>query len=106
MKSGGDGYIQAIDAHKVGRACVQLGAGRARMEDRVDPAVGIRLLKKEGEAVSRGDVVALVLANDVSKGQVALDQVREAVAISDTPPSPRSLILNMVETGTDAKSIS
>jgi pyrimidine-nucleoside phosphorylase len=97
LKSIADGYIQDIDAQKVGSACVQLGAGRATMEDRVDPAVGIRFLKKQGEAISQGETVALVLANDVNRGQAAVDQIREAVTISNISSSPRSLVLDMVE---------
>jgi len=97
LKSTVDGYVEAINAHQVGRACVQLGAGRETMKDRVDPAVGIRFLKKVGDAVARGEVFALVLANDADRGKVAVSQVWEAVAITDTLAQPKPLILDMVK---------
>lgn len=97
LKSSADGYLQTIDAGKVGDASVQLGAGRATMNDRVDPAVGICFVKKVGDAVSRGEVVGLILANDADRGQAALNQVLEALAISDAPPPPRPLILDLVK---------
>src|SRR5882672_228588 len=41
-----DGYVAAIDAELVGRASVALGAGRDRVEDAIDPAVGIMVIAK------------------------------------------------------------
>src|SRR5712692_3914293 len=52
-----DGYVAAIDAELVGRASVALGAGRDRVEDPVDPAVGITVIAKPGDAVRSGDSV-------------------------------------------------
>ena len=42
------GYLAALDAGLVGRAAVALGAGRTRVEDEVDPAVGATLQAKPG----------------------------------------------------------
>ncbi len=97
LKSSADGYIQAIDARKLGSTCVRLGAGRMTMKDQVDPAVGIRLRKKVGDAVCCGDVVGLVMTNDAAKGPDAIEEFQNALIISDTPPSTRQLILSLVE---------
>ena len=48
------GVVEAIDAEAVGLAAMALGAGRARVEDRVDPAVGIVLCAKVGDRVEAG----------------------------------------------------
>ena len=50
--------MTALDAELVGRASVALGAGRDRVEDPVDPAVGIMVLAKPGDAVRAGDAGA------------------------------------------------
>ena len=97
IKSSADGYIQAIDARKVGSICVRLGAGRMTLKDQVDPAVGVRLRKKVGDAVCCGDVVGLVMTNDAAKGRDAVEQFQNALIISDTPPPARQLILSLVE---------
>ena len=96
LKSSAEGYIQTIDAKEVGNACVQLGAGRATLKDEIDPAVGIRFLKKAGDAVSHGEVMGLVLANDDDRGQAAVRRVLEALVISKSPPAPRPLIIKRV----------
>ena len=48
------GYLTRLDALSVGVAAWRLGAGRARKEDSVDHAAGIRLLAKPGDYVQEG----------------------------------------------------
>jgi pyrimidine-nucleoside phosphorylase len=96
LKSPADGYVQAIDAGKVGSASVRLGAGRATLKDEIDPSVGIRFSKKVGDAVSQGEVVGLILANDGDSGQAAMSRLLDALVISESPPAPRPLIIERV----------
>jgi pyrimidine-nucleoside phosphorylase/thymidine phosphorylase len=49
------GVVQAIDAEGLGLAAMALGAGRVRVEDRIDPAAGLVLHKKIGDHVDRGE---------------------------------------------------
>jgi pyrimidine-nucleoside phosphorylase/thymidine phosphorylase len=49
------GSVEAIDAEAVGLAAMALGAGRAKVEDRVDAAAGIRVRKRLGDRVERGE---------------------------------------------------
>ena len=44
----GTGYVAGLEAERVGRAAVALGAGRAKLDDVVDPAVGIEVLAPVG----------------------------------------------------------
>ena len=54
------GVVAALEAEAVGRAAVALGAGRARIDDAVDPGVGIVVVASVGDRVSAGDPVLLV----------------------------------------------
>jgi len=49
------GFVEAIDAEGIGLAAMALGAGRARVEDRIDPAAGIVVHKRLGDRVDRGE---------------------------------------------------
>jgi pyrimidine-nucleoside phosphorylase len=60
ISSSMDGYITSLQCEQVGTACVILGGGRERKEDSVDPAVGIVLHKKLGDAVSAGEPLATI----------------------------------------------
>src|SRR5260221_7017051 len=57
VKAARTGYITRLDAELVGRASVALGAGRDRVEDPVDFAVGIMVTAKPGDNVKEGDPV-------------------------------------------------
>ncbi len=61
-----DGFIVHTDAEKIGLSSVALGAGRKTKDSPIDYSAGIILLKKTGDAVRRGDVVARLYANDES----------------------------------------
>jgi len=71
-----DGVFAGWDAYPVGVAAWLLGAGRARKEDSVDPAAGIRLLVDPGEPVAAGQPL-LELHTDRPD---ALDGARAALA--------------------------
>src|SRR6202451_388487 len=51
------GFVSAIMAEDIGRASQMMGAGRARKEDAIDPAVGVILEVKAGEKVEAGSVL-------------------------------------------------
>jgi thymidine phosphorylase len=90
------GFVDAIEAEPLGRAAVALGAGRARLEDRVDHGVGISVMAQVGAEVQAGEPV-LVLRHRGGRGlDEALPLVRQAVRIGGTPPSPTPLVLEIV----------
>lgn len=65
------GVVTAIDTEQVGVAASILGAGRERKEDVIDPSVGLIIRKKLGDRVEKGDVLALVHANDPDRASHA-----------------------------------
>jgi len=52
------GVLHGVDTYRLGRLLVEMGAGRARVADAIDPAVGIYLYKGCGDAVRAGEMVA------------------------------------------------
>jgi pyrimidine-nucleoside phosphorylase/thymidine phosphorylase len=56
----GAGFVEAMDVEALGLAAVALGAGRARVEDRVDPAVGLVIHRKLGDRVEAGEPLCTV----------------------------------------------
>ena len=90
------GYVTGCDAYVVGTAAVRLGAGRARKEDDIDPAVGITILKKVGDPVAAGEPLARIAWNDPDRRTAARARLAEAWRIGDQVPDPKPLIIGEV----------
>jgi pyrimidine-nucleoside phosphorylase len=87
------GFVARLDAELVGRASVALGAGRDRVEDPVDPAVGIRVIAKPGDAVRAGDPILELHYRDRGRLDTALRLTGQAITIDDQRPAPARLIV-------------
>jgi pyrimidine-nucleoside phosphorylase len=81
-----EGWVAAIDAREVGLAAVQLGAGRARIEQHVDPAVGLEMHVRLGETVGAGQPLVTVHARDESEAMRAVERLDHAIRIEPQPP--------------------
>jgi pyrimidine-nucleoside phosphorylase len=81
------GWVADVDAERIGRACLLLGAGRTRADQAIDPAVGIADLAQPGDRVERGSILAVVHAADEPSGEVRR-LLREAFVFSATEVSP------------------
>ncbi len=91
-----DGYVQGWDSLRLGLLAGSLGAGRATVEDRINPNVGIELLVKRGDRVVKGQKLChLWLDNDALMSQ-AQEEVVQALNIAQSAPPPVSLILGEV----------
>ena len=91
------GALAALDAEQVGMAAVELGAGRARKEDRVDPAAGVLLRKRRGDEVRAGEVLAELHAADAARLDAGEARLRAAVILSDEPPLAQPLMLERLD---------
>jgi pyrimidine-nucleoside phosphorylase len=90
------GYVTALDAEKIGRATMVLGAGRDRVEDTVDHAVGAKVLRAYGERVEAGEALLEIHYRDPARLQTALDLARKAYVLSDAAPPGQPQILETV----------
>jgi len=90
------GYISEIDALKVGKTAVLLGAGRSKKGDSIDHSVGIVLHNKVGNWVESGDPIFTIHANDYSVFQEAKGMLLDAFSFSDEPIDPLPLFYGVV----------
>ena len=95
MKSG---YVTAVDAEKVGRVALALGAGRLEAKDRIDPLAGVSLAVKAGDRVAVGAPLAtLTKSKDPDGLERCAADLFKAFAISSAPPAPSPLILERID---------
>ena len=91
-----DGFVSSLHAENIGRAAVALGAGRAKLDDRVDPAVGIEIERPVGSPVRKGDVV-LVVRHRAGRGLgEAMPLLTSAVSVGEAVPVVPAVVVEEV----------
>ena len=85
------GVVQAVDALGVARAAFDLGAGREKKTDDIDPAVGVQVFVKVGESVQAGQRVAEIHANDEGKIAGARQELLRVITLGAAPQPPLPL---------------
>jgi pyrimidine-nucleoside phosphorylase len=83
-----EGYVADLDALAIGHAAVDLGAGRRTKEDDVDPVAGLSALKKPGDPVAPGDVLARLHTSRSPDLDAVREAVRDAYTFAGAPPDP------------------
>lgn len=90
------GWLNAIDASKLGWAACHLGAGRDKAEASVDAGVGIILHRKPSCRVTKGDII-MELRHRNGKGlEKASELCQHSLAIDEKPRSEIHLILEEI----------
>jgi pyrimidine-nucleoside phosphorylase len=91
--------VLRLESEALGRAAVALGAGRARLDDVVDHAVGIQILIPSGSEVSDGDAVLLVHYRSAPRLAAAQPLLEQAVSIDDQGLTARPLVVERIVHG-------
>lgn len=97
VKSNKSGYINKINAEKLGLIAMELGAGRATKESIIDLAVGIKLLKKRGDKVEKEDVLGYIYTNELEKANKAKEDLLENIEIKNEKGKEIPLIYDIVK---------
>ncbi len=82
------GFVVAINSRAVGLAVVELGGGRARAADTIDPSVGLTELQPIGAEVGPDAPLARVHARSADEAEAAARRLRAAYRLGDAPPAP------------------
>lgn len=88
-----EGFVQAIKCEQLGIAALRLGAGRRVKTDKVDHAVGFRVLAKIGEYVSVGSPLVEVHYNNESALAEVEATITDCWVIGEAKVAPPALIL-------------
>lgn len=91
-----DGVVKAIDARAIGVAVVELGGGRRRIDDRIDPRVGFDRLAGLGAHVSADAPLGRVHAATVEAAEAAARTLRAAYVLGDTAPDVPEPVLRRI----------
>jgi thymidine phosphorylase len=91
------GWLDRIDARKVGVAMRLLGGGRLHKDDAIRPGVAAEVLVRPGGAVETGSPVLRLHYDDEARLAEAKDALRDALVIVEEQPPRRSVVLEAVD---------
>ena len=91
------GYISKIKAEEIGKAAMIIGAGRATKEDEIDHAVGIRILKKVGDEVEKGEKLAEIYYNSNKNLEDSKKMLLDAYITTEVKSEKSKTILEIIE---------
>jgi pyrimidine-nucleoside phosphorylase len=97
VHSEAQGHVTRIACAAIGHAAMVLGAGRETVDSAIDPAVGLVLHKKVGEAVSAGEPLATLHVNDPARLDDAVALIRSAIRIGPAAPPPTKLVRLVIQ---------
>jgi len=97
IRSERDGRVARLGARAVGHAAMLLGAGRATVDDRIDPAVGFVFHKKVGDPVAVNEPIVTVHLARGGRVEPALAALRGAIQVRSQVEEPGPLILDMLQ---------
>jgi len=84
VRAASSGYITGFLTRRIGVLAVELGAGRLRVEDPVDPKAGIVLFRKIGDRVEKNDLLAVIKTDREGVAERAVREFSSCVTIGDS----------------------
>jgi len=97
VESDQTGYVKSINTFKIGLSAQRLGAGRERLDSKIDSGVGFLIKKKVGDRVKKGENLAVVFCNDLKKGKWAKQEIKRAYQIGRGTTKKLKKILYLVD---------
>ena len=94
IKSDKAGYINKINALRLGELAKQIGAGRNTLEDKIDYEVGLVLTKKVGDYVEQEEELLKVYLKDKD---VSITELLECFTIEEELDKKQELILDIIK---------
>lgn len=93
VKSQKAGYLEKVDTRALGRFVMSLGGGRMAVDDKIDHTVGLKVLKRVGDKVEKGESVALLYCNEKPSFD---DEILSAFTIGAKKAKKTKLIVDVV----------
>jgi pyrimidine-nucleoside phosphorylase len=89
IKAKSTGWVTSCHAGKVGEALRAAGGGRLKKEDALDLTAAVEILKKTGDPVQDGDLLARVYASRDKEADAAARKVEAAFTIGEKRGRPK-----------------
>ncbi len=90
------GFVARVEPRAIGRGIVEMGGGRTKVDDRVEPAVGFVITARPGDWVEVGEPLATIFARDRTGVDTGRHALGLAIHIADEADPPLPLVSHRV----------
>lgn len=94
VKSSKTGYLNEIDALKIGQVVHKIGAGRNSLEDKIDFGVGISLSVKTGDYINSGEELVKVYLNEKD---LSMREILDCFIIEENKKEKEPIIYEVID---------
>jgi len=95
LKAKRRGYVNSMDTEMIGKILVELGGGRKKASDTVDPGVGMLFHKKLGSRVQPGDTLVTLYMAEGTKPDAILETLTSTIHIGELRKPVSKLVLEI-----------
>ncbi len=92
-----NGYVESIDVYEIGMASIELGGGRLKKDDVIDPKAGIIFYPKIGSRLKKGDLIAEIFTDRKNKVEEVRKKLLDAIKISNHKVNKVKLIKQILK---------
>lgn len=96
IKSNFKGFVEKIDAEKIGIAAMMLGAGRKKKDDLIDYAAGITIAKKVGDEININETLCTLHTNKSNYNESA-KLVLDSYTFKNEPCNKNKYIYDIIQ---------
>jgi thymidine phosphorylase len=92
------GFVTGMATRDIGLLIVELGGGRRKASDSIDPRVGFTQFAQTGQAVQAGEPLAVVHAADANSAERARQTLLKLIHINQQPSAPSPVLVRCIVT--------
>lgn len=96
IKATSSGYIQELNAYKIGLASMLIGAGRKNLNSIIDNNCGVYIFKKIGQKITNGEPILELLYNNSQNINESINLCKEAIKITNKQIQPTKIIEKII----------
>lgn len=97
VRSDTSGFLSGFATMEIGLLAIELGAGRVKVDDVIDPKAGIMITKKIGDEVKKGELLATIYTDKKDVVASAQRRLKSCMHVSSSNVPPPQTILAYVD---------
>lgn len=95
------GFISDIDTLAIGNAICEIGGGRTKADDIVDPGVGFSSELKIGGEIAKGETIGVLFCRNAGQVSMVREKILKAYRVSASRPAPSQLVHEVINRSTE-----